>query len=107
MDEPDDPWLQRLRDGVVPSARWMFVTLGALTAAGALLVWAEALHLEWVGDFWEHTRRIGILVLVLTGPAGRGARYRCSPRGGQSRRDRRVLARIRPARAARSRSTCR
>ena len=72
VDESDEPWLQRLRDGVVPSARWLFVTLGALTAAGALLLWAEALHLEWVADFWERTQRIGVVVLVP--PALRGRR---------------------------------
>ncbi|KQS08969.1 hypothetical protein ASG04_08690 [Curtobacterium sp. Leaf183] len=93
-DDPDAPWLQRLRDGVVPPARWLFVTLGALTAAGALLLWAEALHLEWVADLWEHTQRIGAVVLVppvlvVTGPVVALAAW------WSGRRDRRVLARIR------------
>lgn len=99
MDEPDDPWLQRLRGGVVPSARWLFVTLGALTAAGAMLLWAEALHLEWVADLWEHTQRIGVVVLVppalvITGPVVALVTW------WSGRRDRRVLARIRAAGSA-------
>lgn len=96
MDEPDEPWLRRLRDGVVPPVRSLLVTLGAVTVVGALLLWAEALHLVWVADLWEHTRRIGIVVLVppalvITGPVVAIVAW------WSGRRDRRVLARVRAA----------
>jgi hypothetical protein len=96
VDDDAEPWVRRLRDGEVPPVRGLVLGLLALSVVGALLLWAEALHLEWVAEFWDQTRRAGLLVLVppallVAGPvAGLAAWW-------ASRRDRRVLARIRRA----------
>lgn len=94
MDDSAEPWVRRLRDGEVPPVGGLVVGLLVLSVVGALLLWAEALHLEWVAEFWDHTRRAGLLVLVppallVTGPVvGVGTWW-------SSRRDRSILARIR------------
>lgn len=93
-DEPG--WVQRLRDGTFPPIRWLLVPMSAMTVVGAVLLWAEASHLPWAVDLWEHTRRVGIVVLVppamvIAGPAVSIAAWLVG------RRDRRVVSRIRAA----------
>jgi hypothetical protein len=93
-DEP--AWVQRLRDGTFPPIRWLLVPMAAMTVVGAVLLWAEASHLSWAVDLWEHTRRVGIVVLVppamvIAGPAVSIAAWLVG------RRDRRVVSRIRAA----------
>lgn len=91
-DEP--AWVQRLLAGAFSPIRWLLVPMAALTVVGAALLWAEVLHLPWAVDVWEHTRRVGIIVLVppamvIAGPAVSIAAW------WTGRRDRRVMARIR------------
>ncbi|SBN62475.1 hypothetical protein GA0004736_1377 [Curtobacterium sp. 9128] len=93
-DEP--AWVQRLREGAFPPVRWLLVAMAAVTVVGALLLWAEALHLRWVADLWEHTRRVGVVVLVplamvVAGPAVSLAVW------WTGQRDRRAMARVRAA----------
>jgi hypothetical protein len=94
VDDNAEPWVRRLRDGEVPPVRGLVLGLLALSVVGALLLWAEALHVQQVAAFWEGTRRVGVLVLVppallVAGPVVGIAAW------WASRRDRRVLARIR------------
>ncbi|WP_181439547.1 hypothetical protein [Curtobacterium sp. MCBD17_032] len=91
-----EPWVRRLRDGQAPPVLRIVTALLVLSATGALTLWLEALHPEWVrrthGDGGRGSSIVFVpLVLLLCGMVGAVVAWLVS------RQDRRTLQRIREA----------